>query len=234
MSEQTKTCQRCHQVLPVESFFRRRSGSRLYQGYCKRCQARLVNERYHNNPTYRESQLRYFAQRRKRLSRSLRERIREFFGAHPCVDCGATDPCILTFDHVRGSKLCNVSKLVAKIQPWSLVSAEMNKCVVRCFNCHMKKTRSERKWGMTSDPIARARKKLLGDYKQEVGCLDCAEHDPDKLVFDHVNGNKIMDVGRLVNGGYGWQTIMREVSKCVVRCYNCHMRRHHGSSSTVQ
>lgn len=54
-----------------------------------------------------------------------------------CIDCGfRLHPAALHFDHISGEKLFNVS--LAK----SLGSAksEIEKCVVRCANCHAIKT----------------------------------------------------------------------------------------------
>ena len=56
-----------------------------------------------------------------------------------CVDCGyRDDPRALQFDHVRGEKVANISDLTTA----SLVRliVELEKCEVRCANCHMKKT----------------------------------------------------------------------------------------------
>lgn len=59
---------------------------------------------------------------------------------HPCVDCGETDPLVLTFDHVRGRKVRSVSAMVAGKNAWATIEIEIGKCVVRCANCHMRRT----------------------------------------------------------------------------------------------
>jgi hypothetical protein len=65
---------------------------------------------------------------------------------HPCVDCGATDPVILDFDHrERSSKLAEVARL-AQRKPWPQVLAEIEKCDVRCANCHRRKTARQLGW----------------------------------------------------------------------------------------
>lgn len=66
-----------------------------------------------------------------------REFVDAYLRSHPCVDCGETDRIVLTFDHVRGEKVSDVS---AMIQSRSLVNIadEIAKCEVRCCNCHMR------------------------------------------------------------------------------------------------
>lgn len=57
----------------------------------------------------------------------------------PCVDCGSWDE--LRLDHVDPA-----SKIDHKIWTWSEVRrlAELAKCVVRCFSCHVIKTKANR------------------------------------------------------------------------------------------
>ena len=45
------------------------------------------------------------------------------------------------------------------------------------------------------------------------------------LDFDHVRGVKIMGVAELLAGVYPLATLKAEVSKCDVRCANCHRRK---------
>lgn len=57
-----------------------------------------------------------------------------------CIDCGFNaHPAALDFDHVAGKKLLNVcnAKSVAQAQ------SEIEKCVVRCANCHRIKSAGE-------------------------------------------------------------------------------------------
>jgi hypothetical protein len=70
-----------------------------------------------------------------------REKLLAYLREHPCVDCGETDPDMLTFDHVRGKKRKEVTTLAKDGYGWATVEAEIAKCVVRCWNHHMKRTR---------------------------------------------------------------------------------------------
>lgn len=56
------------------------------------------------------------------------------------------------------------------------------------------------------------------------GCVDCPESDPTCLDFDHVRGKKFREICLLVRSGYGIQAIKREITKCEVRCANCHRK----------
>lgn len=53
----------------------------------------------------------------------------------PCINCGSTQN--LEVDHVNA-----VQKITHRVWSWSAErrEAELNKCVVRCHDCHKKKT----------------------------------------------------------------------------------------------
>ncbi|MET0726344.1 MAG: hypothetical protein ABWY36_08335 [Leifsonia sp.] len=54
-----------------------------------------------------------------------------------CADCGITDLRVLQFDHVRGTKVAAVSWMISTGRSIATVTAEMDKCEVRCANCHI-------------------------------------------------------------------------------------------------
>lgn len=80
--------------------------------------------------------------KRRRNERKLF--IREYLLSHPCVDCGEADPVVLEFDHVRGTKAREVSRFRCNNLSWTGLLNEMEKCDVRCANCHRRKTARER------------------------------------------------------------------------------------------
>lgn len=60
-----------------------------------------------------------------------------------CAKCGYNEhPAALDFNHVRGTKLFNISQ-DPKIA-WEKLEAEMAKCEVLCANCHRIHTQEER------------------------------------------------------------------------------------------
>lgn len=68
-----------------------------------------------------------------------------------------------------------------------------------------------------------AKWKLAGMIKTANGCVDCgyAKH-AQALQFDHISSNKKAAVSNLIRSDYAWTTILIEISKCEIRCANCH------------
>jgi hypothetical protein len=61
-----------------------------------------------------------------------------YLKAHPCVDCGERNPVVLEFDHLSSKK--NMISALVRWGSESRLKAEIEKCEVRCANCHRIKT----------------------------------------------------------------------------------------------
>ena len=66
-----------------------------------------------------------------------------------------------------------------------------------------------------------SRKKYLA-YMDGKLCVDCGISDWRVLEFDHVTDDKVAGVLAMVNRGSTWEKILEEISKCEIRCKNCH------------
>jgi len=55
-------------------------------------------------------------------------------------------------------------------------------------------------------------------------CVDCGETDPVVLECDHVRGVKLGTVSHILQSG-SREKLLIEMSKCEVRCANCHKRK---------
>jgi len=70
----------------------------------------------------------------------------KYLTTHSCVDCGEKDPLVLDFDHLDPTtKSYNVSALISANYSLEVLEQEITKCVVRCANCHRRRTAKE--WG---------------------------------------------------------------------------------------
>jgi len=85
------------------------------------------------------------AARRGEASARNQKRAWEYLLAHPCL-CGQADPRVLTFDHDDPAKKDrDVSDMLLQDFSWRRIFEEIQKCTVRCSNCHMKRTGEQRK-----------------------------------------------------------------------------------------
>jgi len=66
--------------------------------------------------------------------------VDDYLASHPCVDCGEKDIDVLDFDHL-GNKLCNVRYMANSCWSVEMIKKEIEKCEVRCANCHRRITR---------------------------------------------------------------------------------------------
>jgi len=96
---------------------------------------------------YKDRTKLYEAQKRHRLR--VRAKIFEYLSRNPCVDCGEKDPIVLEFDHrAPQDKFKIVAKMLSGHYSWQSLENEIQKCDIRCANCHRKKTYSEQGgWG---------------------------------------------------------------------------------------
>lgn len=131
-----KKCTLCKEEKELEEFSFKNKSIGTRHSACKSCRRMVDNEYYKTTPK---------RQKNVRATRSLKKRNQKLFiwkylETHPCVDCGETDPVVLEFDHVRGKKDIEISQLVNKGYSDSRLLKEVEKCDVRCANCHRKKT----------------------------------------------------------------------------------------------
>lgn len=138
-----RRCSRCRLLKPVSEFTLCDLVQARPSYYCRTCKAE------HRRAHYRANRSDYIrrAITEARLKREdVLVRVFEYLHEHPCVDCGETDLRVLEFDHREGtSKTMEVSAMLGR-RSWSKIAQEIEKCDVRCANCHRKKTARQQAW----------------------------------------------------------------------------------------
>ncbi len=133
----------------ISDLFRQGFSWSIIEAEIAKCEIRCAN--CHRIKTFKGSGNWRISQYTQQQTKSYRQ-IRVYLSIHPCVDCGETDIRLLEFDHVRGHKTANISRLLTQGRNWSIIEAEIAKCEIRCANCHRKCT-SERDgdWWKTAE-----------------------------------------------------------------------------------
>ncbi len=135
-----KTCPICEKELPLSDFYKRnyKSGNVGYSTKCKGCEKEYRQEHYKNNKRMYLDKAR---RNEKIYLKKSREYVVNYLRDNPCVDCGETDIRVLQFDHLDDKKFA-ISTGVSNrgFVSYDVLVKEMDKCVVRCANCHIKKT----------------------------------------------------------------------------------------------
>lgn len=139
----TKTCSNCKDTKPLEEF----PPSKGVPNGHSRC--RPCKQEYDRN--YHKVRPKVNKARKQELQTARVHELRKFIWnyklTHPCIDCGNTNPIVLEFDHIDGtSKENNVCTMVGNGYKLERIVAEIEKCVVRCANCHRIKTYSQFGW----------------------------------------------------------------------------------------
>ncbi len=134
-----KVCGKCKAEKSLSDFNKNSEKSDGLQVICRECSNKKSAAHYANNKSdYRDS-------KRKSIE-SLRLFVFEYLKIHSCVDCSEADPVVLEFDHVTGIKTRNISQMMRRGVSVETLKLEMEKCVVRCANCHRRKTAKDFNW----------------------------------------------------------------------------------------
>jgi hypothetical protein len=135
--DELKRCCTCKRELPRSEFNIRRAAFDGLQSRCRAC-SRAWYE------AHRDGHIVVAVRRTAAFRDDLKARLAAYFAEHPCVDCGERDIRCLEFDHRdRSTKSANIAFLLRAAVSWEVISAEIEKCDVRCANCHRRRTAAQ-------------------------------------------------------------------------------------------
>lgn len=140
-------CSACGEHKLATDFSFSNEAGRLLNSYCRICHAAYRHAHYvaHRRDYIRRA----VAQMKARRVQNRRE-VLKYLASHPCIDCGIANPVVLEFDHRDSStKLTEVGTMMVS-KRWPRVLAEIEKCEVRCVNCHRRKTARDFSWAKFS------------------------------------------------------------------------------------
>ena len=145
-----KRCERCKKGKDLSEFSFKNKAKNIRHSFCKECTRLLIKNHYNNNREY------YLIKSQKRnqyLRLMVNTYLRDYLIKHPCVDCGEKDVAVLEFDHIgEVPKFKAVSTMVRFQYPLEKIKGEIDKCEVRCANCHRRKTAKNYKWYKITRP----------------------------------------------------------------------------------
>ena len=135
-----KTCSGCQQPLDYSNFCNKKDSPDGYSYFCRKCSSEQGKE-YYKDP---EKKAKIIQGNKERLLRT-KKFVYEYLLTHPCVDCGEARPECLDFDHLR-DKTMAISQMVRNARGIESIKKEIEKCEVRCANCHRVKTAKDQNW----------------------------------------------------------------------------------------
>lgn len=134
-------CTLCKDDKSIEEFSWKNKKKNIKHTRCKICVSRSVKKHYlQNKEKYK---------RKAKINNELyikrnKDFIQNYLETHPCVDCGNNNPIVLDFDHVRDKKHGNISRMKLDSISLDMIKKEIDKCEIRCANCHRIKTHERR------------------------------------------------------------------------------------------
>lgn len=133
-----KICCACKKNLPLEAFGVHSSKKDGLQHRCKVCRSSYMREWYSKDAEKNRGHIKRWNSKNKLL---VREFVKNYLLAHPCVDCGEKDIIVLEFDHKsKDSKMFIIANGIQGGKSLAKIKEEIAKCEVRCANCHRRKT----------------------------------------------------------------------------------------------
>lgn len=154
-----RPCSRCRELKPLVEFPFRDAETGKRGHYCRKCQAAYRRAHYERNkPDYVRRAMNEVRLRREDVLLLFHGYLR----SHQCVDCGQTDIVTLEFDHIDpATKTMPVGAMIGR-RNWSTILAEIQKCAVRCANCHRRRTAQQQHWkGRISERRGRYRRMVM-------------------------------------------------------------------------
>ena len=137
-----KFCRLCQKQKDISEFAWKVKIQNLKQSYCKDCQKIRSRKHYqiHKDLYIKKARI-----RNKKVLDQIQQYVWEYLSKHPCIDCSESDIVVLEFDH-QSDKKYSLNEIIKERGSLLKVKQEIEKCVVRCANCHRRKTANDFSW----------------------------------------------------------------------------------------
>lgn len=115
---------------------------KYYKENKERIKKRIQKYNEENKEHREEYNKKYYTENKEQYKKYAEPGLKlraEYLLTHPCIDCGNSNPDVLHFDHVRGTKLTEVSHMIHMGHSLESIKDEIGKCEVRCNSCHAKR-----------------------------------------------------------------------------------------------
>lgn len=145
-----KQCGTCKEFKSLDYFSKNKTKSDGLQSFCIAC------KQIYSKSHYKENKDLYAKRARIRDAKTRIENytyLMEYVKTNPCVDCNENDYIVLEFDHIKGKKHLNISEMVKRSYSLNKIKEEIQKCEVRCANCHRRKTAERGNWYSCLDNV---------------------------------------------------------------------------------
>lgn len=129
-------CSKCLVDKDISNFSLRNKEKGIKHKDCKDCHSLYRKQHY---LLYKDKYIAKAREWNNKQGRILSLFLFNLLSQSECIDCGEKDILVLEFDHL-GNKKFNISSMYKNRYSINAVRKELEKCVVRCANCHRRKT----------------------------------------------------------------------------------------------
>lgn len=144
LEKSKQICNICKESKYFSEYNKNKSRKSGYSTVCRDCSKQVSKNYYKNN---RDVHLSNVKDRKERIRCENKKLIVDYLEKNPCVDCKEGDIRTLQFDHkFLEDKSDDISKMLANGIVWDSIKKEIDKCEVRCANCHSKRTSKQFNW----------------------------------------------------------------------------------------
>lgn len=133
-----KICNECGIEKSLSAFNKDRRLPKGRKNRCRQCTRHKDRQRYKRNKGS-------ILEDRRNRKEAVQIQVWEFLEQTRCTDCGEDNPIVLEFDHQRDKEYI-ISNMIRSGYSWESIKQEIDKCEVRCANCHRKRTARDQGW----------------------------------------------------------------------------------------
>lgn len=144
----SKTCARCREVHPIESFCKNSQNSSGVHSYCRGCRKRIAHDKYERSGRL-SMQVKYvqdlgspyFKEHKRALYEDVRRSVIAHYsaGANKCACCGEGTYEFLAIDHVHGGGVKHQKRVGggSRLTGWIVKNGLPPGFRVLCHNCNV-------------------------------------------------------------------------------------------------